>query len=137
MASYGSEWLHQNDTVTASTVDYVAFGGFMLILVFGAIGNALTLAAVTYATVKKKHNFEGRNWISTTVFIFNLTFVELMYCLFHMATVIYGIFFNFTAEAENTPGGCQFFIFGILNLGFIDGWSIALIAFTRALPNIK
>ena len=136
--SYGSKWVFENGSVTASGfyVD-VAWGGIMLILVFGAIGNALTLTAVTYATVKKKRNFEGSNWISTNVFIFHLSFVELMYCLFRMADMIYGLFPFFIAEVENTPGVCQLFLLGVQNLGLIDGWSIALIAFTRALPNIK
>ena len=109
----------------------------MVLMIFGALGNALTLAAVTYATAKKKPMFDGGSWMATTVFIFNLSIVELLYCLFMLTYMIYGIVLWFNVDVGSTSGMCKFFLLGIQDIGLIDGWSIALIAFTRALPNIK
>lgn len=75
--------------------------------------------------------------MATSVFIFNLSIVELLYCLFMLTYMIYGVLLWFNVDVGSTSGMCKFFLLGIQDIALIDGWSIALIAFTRALPNIN
>ena len=106
-------------------------------LLLGALGNALTIAALAYETLKKKCNFDGCIWITTTVYIFNLAVVEFLYCLVVIVKIIYGEILRNSADTKVSPGACQFFLLGQQQLGVIDGWSLALIAVTRAFPLIK
>ena len=110
-----------------------------LLLVLGVLGNALTLWAIIYATRKNKPQFEGDNWHKTTVFILNLAVVDMVYCLFTLAYMFYGFLLWLDAVAEDgkTSGICKFFLLGLQHLAQVDGWSIALIAVTRAIPYIK
>ena len=128
----------ENEPLGEEDYKFISFVvGITVLMIFGALGNALTLAAVTFATVKKKPNFDGAHWTSTTVFIFNLSIVELAYCIFMLAYMIYGLLLWLNVDVGETSGMCKFFLLGIQDIGLIDGWSIALIAFTRAFPNIK
>ena len=111
--------------------------GVVVTMVFGTLGNALTLIAITYATIKQRSNFGGDNWIRTTIFIFNLSFVELVYCLLNLGYMLYGVLLWYNVIEVDTTILCQIFYLGIQELALIDGWSIALIAVTRALPHIK
>ena len=112
------------------------------LMVFGLFGNALTLWAIGYATIRKKYQFSGIQWLTTTVFILNLAFVDAVYCLFMLSYMLYGLLFSLNAVEiahadEGSSGICKFFVLGFQQLALIDGWSIALIAFTRAIPYIK
>ena len=120
--------------------DFTFETGFSLILIIvvvGATGNALTLASVIYAKIKKKHNFDDSAWLSSTVFVLNLAFADITYCVFFMSMGVYGYRIYLKHDVGDTSSGCKFFILGIQNLATIDGWSIALIAFTRAFPKIR
>ena len=117
---------------------FEVLAGFSLILVtVGVFGNALTIASVIYAKVKKKYNFDSTDWLNSTVFILNLTFVDMTYCLFLLIMLAYSFLVYLKFEVGETYSLCKFFVLGIQNLATIDGWSIALIAFTQAFPTIR
>ena len=115
----------------------VYVSGMGVTMTLGALGNAFTIAALIYATVKETRHFEGRHWITTTVFTFNLAVVELVYCLFSIAYLIYGGMLRNSADDGDTSKECEFFYLGLQTLALIDVWSVALIAVTRAFPVIK
>ena len=115
----------------------ILLSGISITMTLGVLGNALTLTAIAYATIKKKPSFDGHNWITTTVFIFNLAVVELVYCLFNIAYIIYGGLLAHSADDGDASEECEFFLLGMQTLALIDGWSLALIAVTRAFPAIK
>ena len=116
-----------------------------LTVIFGVLSNALTLISITYATIKKKNKFDRASWYSTTVFIFNLAFVDLVYCLFWLVYIFYGLgrsglYGAWDTETEINDGvraTCKFFFLGVQCIAEIDGWSIAIIAVTRAFPFIR
>ena len=110
--------------------------------IFGLLGNGLTLWAIGYATKKKKYQFAGVQWLSTTVFIFNLAFVDTVYCIFVVFYLLYSFLLSqnvvdISLNEDGSSGLCKFFVLGWQQLTLIDGWSMALIAFTRAFPYIK
>ena len=117
----------------------------VLTMVFGVLGNGLTLVAITYATIRKKTKFDGINWYSTTIFIFNLAFTDIAYCLFMVCYMLYGLYRSGayglwspqSVDHEESCETCKFFLLGIQFLAQTDGWSIAVIAMTRAIPYIK
>ena len=115
----------------------ILVSGISTTMTIGALLNAFTLAALTYATIKEKHNFGLSHWIATTVFIFNLAVVELVYCLFCIAYMIYAEILENSVDDGDTSVECEFFILGSQTLALIDWWSLALIAVTRAFPLIK
>ena len=124
----------------AETVYFEVWAGFaVLLLVLGVLGNALTLWAILYATRRNKPQFEGDNWYKTTVFILNLAVVDMVYCLFTLGYMFYGFLLWLKAVDEDgeTSGICKFFLLNLQHLAQVDGWSIALIAITRAIPYIK
>ena len=115
-----------------SLIDTKAWVGCMVtLLLLGLLGNALTLWAIGYATVRKKYGFAGVQWLTTTIFILNLAFVDTVYCVFMLGYMFY------VPEEWTGTGICQFLVLGSQQLAAIDGSSIALIAFTRGVPYIK
>ena len=115
----------------------------VVLIIFGILGNTLTLASQVYATLKKKYNFDIQSWGSSTVFIFNLALVDLAACFLTLASIIYAALIyskHLDLEAETAAGGnatCKFFILGIQGLAQITGWSIALISFVRAFKRYR
>ena len=114
---------------------WISFG--LMVIIFGILGNALTLVSVSYAKSRNKHGFDDTKWISSTVFILNLAFVDLMYCLLTSSMLIYALFLYQKYDVGDTSVICKFYVIGIQNLATIDGWSIALIAFSQAFPRIR
>ena len=117
-------------------------GCMFALLVFGLLGNGLTLWAIGHATIRKKYEFGGVKWLRTTVFILNLAFVDTVYCLFMISWMLCGFLLwqnviDIPLNEDGSSGICQFFVLGCQQLSLMDGWSIALIAFTRGIPYIK
>ena len=108
-----------------------------LLLMIGVFGNALTLTSVIYAKIKKKHNFDGSDWLSSTVFILNIAFVDMTYCSFTLAMLVYSLLIYLKYDVGETSSMCKFFVLGLQNLATIGGWSIALIAFTQSFPKFR
>ena len=116
-----------------------------LTVIFGVLSNGLTLLSITYATIKKKNKFDHASWYSTTVFIFNLAFVDLVYCLFWLIYMFYGLYRSglygawdrITEINDGARATCKFFLLGVQCLAEVGGWSIAIIAVTRAFPCIR
>ena len=126
--------------MTDSNLDFVVWSGCTgLLMIFGLLGNALTLWAIGHATRGKKYEFSGIRWLTTTIFVLNLAFVDTVYCLFFLAYMFYGLQSspNYNRSEDGSSGVCEFFVLGFQHLALIDGWSIALIAVTRAFPCIK
>ena len=115
----------------------------VVLIIFGILGNTLTLVSLVYATLKKKHNFDIQNWASSTVFIVNLVLVDLGACFLTLGSIIYAalIYFKHLDLEAETAGDdnatCKFFILGIQGLAQITGWSIALISFVRAFKRYR
>ena len=109
------------------------------VFLFGIFGNALTIASVIYAKVTGRLEFINTElWRSKTVFIINLAVVDFLYCFFVVIMCIYSLFIFLQEEyRDGASSACQVFVIGIQQLATIDGWCIALIAFTRAFPKIK
>ena len=115
------------------------------LLIFGLLSNGLTVWAISYATIKKKYEFAGVQWLITTVFILNLAVVDTMYCLFMIFYMLYG--FLHSREVIDVVDGrselkneeksaeiCKFYDLGFQQLFLIDLWSMVLIAFSRGIP---
>ena len=120
----------------------IFIGCIVTLIIFGILGNSLTLTSVIYATIKKRHNFNANNWPTSTVFIFNLAFVDLGACLLTLAYLIYAAITYASREhldfdLGDTQGICKFFIIGIQDFALITGWSIALISFFRAFTRYR
>ena len=112
----------------------VVFPLFLL----GIFGNALCIASVIYAKVKGNHHFDDdTTWHSKTVFILNLAVVDLLYCLLMVSMCIFAMMLYLKIYKDETFITCKFFVIGMQELAAIDGWSIALIAVTRAFPKIR
>ena len=112
------------------------------LLIFGLLGNGLTIWAIGYATIRKKYEFGGAKWLTTTVFILNLAFLDTVYCLFMIAYIFCGLLLrksviDIPLNEDGSSGICQFFVLGFQQLSLMEGWSIALIAITRGIPYIK
>ena len=59
--------------MTESAVNYDAWSACVgVLMIFGLLGNALTLWAIWYAAKRNKSEFSGDQWLTTTIFIFNL-----------------------------------------------------------------
>ena len=106
----------------------------------GILGNMLTLVSVTYAKSRKRHNLHNSNGLSSTMFILNLAVVDLLYCLVSSSMLMYALLMYvkpgwFNIGEESTV--CKFYVLCIQELATIDGWSIALIAFSHAFPRIR
>ena len=109
------------------------------VFILGVFGNGLTIASVIYAKLKGRHDFnDTKLWRSKTVFIVNLAVVDFMYCIFVVSMCLHALIIYFKEDLRYTASlPCKVFIIGIQNFVMIDGWSIALIAFTRAFPKIR
>ena len=53
--------------------------------IFGIFGNSLTLISIPYAAKRKSFGLH-RNWNTMNLFILNLAFVDLLYCLINLPT---------------------------------------------------
>ena len=114
-----------------NSIDIEAWKGCMnTLLVLGVLGNTLTIWAVGYATFRNKYGFSGDQFLTTTIFILNLAFVDTVYCIFVLSYMVH--------VADDEPSRtCKFLVLGSQYLAILDGWSIALIACTRGIPYIK
>ena len=112
--------------------------GFVIAFtVVGILGNILTLVSVTYAKKNKNHGLHNSTGLSSTNYIMNLAMVDLMCCLFIVSKLIFGVFIYQRFSVSNESVMCKFYVLGIHSLTTIDGWSIALIAFSHAFPRIR
>ena len=110
----------------------------LVFIIIGILGNALTLLSVSCAKIKNRHDFNDPKWVSSTIFILNLAFVDLMYCLLTLSMLVYAfLLYQYQEEVGDTYLMCKFYVIGIQDLATIDGWSIALIAFSQAFPRIR
>ena len=109
------------------------------LFLMGTFGNALTIASVIYAKLKSRHEFhEVTQWRSKTVFIINLAVVDFSYCFLVVLMCVHALALYLKEDLrESASLSCKIFVIGIQQLATIDGWCIALIAFTRAFPKIK
>ena len=109
------------------------------VFLLGILGNGLTIASAIYAKVKGRHEFnDTKLWRSKTVFIINLAVVDFMYCVFVVSMCFHALIIYLKEDLRYTASlPCKAFIIGIQYLVMIDGWCIALIAFTRAFPKIR
>ena len=109
----------------------------MLLLIISILGNLLTFIAVLTPKIRNKHEFDDSEWLSSTLFVLNLALADIIYCLFMFFTLTYGLLIYHKYTLGDVHGICRFFHFALQDLGAIDGWSIALIAITQALPKIR
>ena len=122
---------------------FEVFAGIVFpVFLLGIIGNVLTIVSLLYAKIKGNHNFNDvKEWRSKTVFILNLAVVDLLYCLFIVAMCIFALLLYLRLYQDDnndqTSVICKIFVIGLQEISVIEGWSIALIAITRAFPKIR
>ena len=115
----------------------------MLIFTIAVLGSVLTISAVIYAKINGKFNFDRTEvWRQSTVFVINVAFADIVYCLLYLGHGIYTLQFYLGNSGEDTTivkhyATCKFFVLGTQNLACISGWSIALTAFSGAFPKIR
>ena len=109
----------------------------IILLIVGVLGNCLTILSIIVPKIRKRHGFDDTEWLTSTVFIVNLAFADIIYCFFKFCVLIHGILVYKKYDSSDPSEICKFFIFGIQDLGSINGWCIALIAVTHALPLIR
>ena len=109
----------------------------ILLLIISILGNLLTFIAVLTPKIRNKHEFDDSEWLSSTLFVLNLALADIIYCLFMFLNLTYGLLIYHEYTLGDVNDICRFFHFGLQDLGAIDGWSIALIAITQALPKIR
>ena len=56
---------------------------FILVFIFGAVGNVVTIVSVSYAARKKRFGLD-ENFNTTGIFICNLSFLDLCLCIFFL-----------------------------------------------------
>ena len=111
---------------------------FVVILSISVLGNIFNLLSISYAHVKKRHNFHGTNWSTSSVFQLNLSVTNLCYCLLSFIAFVYAILIYFNEEQGGTHDvgdetvACQIFVLGYQTLALTNGWSVALISISRA-----
>ena len=108
----------------------------VVLLVISILGNLLTFVSVIGPKIRNKHGFDDSEWLSSTVFVLNLAFADIVYCVFQLFALLYGLVIYLRYEGGDTSTICKFFYIGIQDLGAIDGFSVALIAITQALPRM-
>ena len=111
------------------------FGGvvFCLVCLFGIIGNTATLLSIPYSTIKKLHGFD-KNFKSTTIFILNLSLVELVILCFGMLPSVY-VFL-----VPHSPLGsylCQIYPLILRNNFTLESLVIATISIGRCVNILK
>ena len=109
----------------------------VLLLIISSLGNLLTYIAALTPKIRNKHGFDDSKWLSSTLFVLNLALADIIYCLFIFFTLTYGLLIYHEYTLGDVHGICRFFHFALQDLGAIDGWSIALIAITQALPKMR
>ena len=109
----------------------------VILLFIGILGNCLTVLSIIVPKIRKRHGFDDTEWLSSTVFVVNLASADIIYCLFKLCVMVHGVLVYQKYNLGNPTEVCKFFIFGIQDLGSINGWCIALIAVTHAIPKIK
>ena len=122
-----------------SNYSFEIFAGVVFpLFLLGIFGNALSIASVIYAKIKGNHNFDDdATWHSKTVFILNLAVIDLLYCLLMVSMCFFAMLLYLKLYKDETFITCKFFVIGMQELAVIEGWSIALIAATRAFPKIR
>ena len=110
----------------------------MLILIIAAFGSVLTIASLIYAKINKKYNFdEDEIWLKSTLFVLNVAAVDIVYCLLFFAHLVYALRIYLQHDVGDTYSACKFFVLGHQDIACMSGWSIALAAFSGAIPKIR
>ena len=115
----------------------VFYGLVMLVLLIAVFGSALTISSVVYAKRNKKFNFDGDEWLKSIIFILNLAWVNIIYCILYFTHFVYASLIYLQYDVGNTSSTCQFLVLGIQNIACVSGWSIALIAFSKSFPKYR
>jgi hypothetical protein len=114
---------------------WVAVAVFLLIV--SILGNSLTFASIIVPKRRNKHGFDDSEWLSSTVFVLNLALSDILFCLFQLCALVYGLLVYLEHVVHDSSKFCKFMVIGLQDFGLVNGWSIALIAITQALPRIK
>lgn len=100
--------------------------------IIGIFGNATTLIALPYASMKKRHGIDN-GYKTTTIFLTHLAFVDLSRCLW--MTIPRGIMFL----RNNSPFGiygCQIVMYGGFVTFVADMLALSLVALSRCLDTV-
>ena len=113
----------------------------LIIFAVGVFANLMTLVSTFYAKTKRKYGFL-ENWNTATIYIQNLAFIDLLYCLILLIKVIYDIIMHLEHYAKDARDKhqpykedamfCKIFVHLQIFLGTCDKWAIVVIAITRA-----
>ena len=107
-----------------------AIGSFLaLISVIGIFGNVMTLLSIPFCIKKEKFGFEKN--IETTIFILNLCFIDITYCLLPQSLSFFcnASFFKFSS--------CQAMYVMANILGYTEAVAMSLVAISRCLEITK
>ena len=105
------------------------------LLIVSILGNSLTFVSIIVPKRRNKHGFDDSEWLSSTVFVLNLALSDIIFCVFQLCSLVYGLLIYL--DYVDSSKICKFMVIGLQDLGLVNGWSIALIAITQALPRIK
>ena len=111
---------------------WVSFAVFFTIS--GLLGSIFFLVSVTYARIKKTHDFDKANIL---VFLSNLAISDALSCIFLLANWFVGMLGFLGVEIINEFVLCKVLLLTRQNLGVIDAWSTAAFAFNAAFPRIR
>lgn len=108
--------------------------GVWLILIgtIGIFGNLATITTIPYSAKRKRHGLD-RNYNTTTIFILNFAFSDLLHCLF--LTLPVGITSLFYSSPFGRYG-CTIIIYGAMATFVAGMLSMALVALSRCLDMI-
>ena len=99
----------------------------LFILLFGALGNLLTLLAIPHAAKQKRHGLD-RNYQTTTVFVLHLALVDLL------CSLVLGPIYASTYLPELWPWGsttCKMVFPITVSVLFVDWISLSFVALSR------
>ena len=113
----------------------------LLTFIVGICGNLLTIISFSYATRKRKHGFQ-ENWRTNTIYVQNLAFIDMVYCILMLTKWIYEISMHINQYTNDENGNndryekdtmfCNIFVHLNIFLATSDKWAIVTIALMRA-----
>ena len=106
----------------------------ILFTLCGLLGNIFFLVSVTYARIKKSHDFDKANIL---LFLSNLAIADALSCSFHLANWFVGLLRTYGWKIGHVNVLCKALVLTRKNLGVIDGWSTGAFAFNAAFPRIR
>ena len=129
--SSGAECVQNLDSTTKA-IRYVTGSWYIIVAVLGILGNLATLFSIPFATRRKQYGFDKN--VETTIFILNLSCIDLCYCLLYALPQSTSYIFNYWLFNVRFCKAC--YTLGNILYG-ADMLAVAFIAISRCLELTK